>query len=152
MRWSREQGKWAGRQQNRTWGWHNLEYVWEQELWLLLWVQKKGQNWWRRDWSTSSVRKGWERWDCSAWKWEGLGESHQCLYILERKVQRGQSLALFSAQWRGKRQWAHSGMQEVLSEHQKALYYGVMEHWHRLPTKIVEIFRRCLGMVLGYLL
>jgi len=34
-------------------------------------------------WSTSAVRKGWESWDCSAWRREGCGETLEQLPILK---------------------------------------------------------------------
>jgi len=48
-------------------------------------------------------------------------------------------------------------MQEILSEHQEAVYCTVMEHWNRLPREAMEsssseTFERHRYMVLGDLL
>lgn len=49
----------------------------------------KGPWRWGRDWSTSLVRRGWDSWDCSGWRWGGLEGSHQYLQIPEERMQRG---------------------------------------------------------------
>ena len=44
------------------------------EAWTYWRESNEGPQWWWRDWRTSHKRKGWERWDCSAWRIEGSGK------------------------------------------------------------------------------
>jgi len=41
---------------------------------LVEWVQRRPQKW-SQGWNTSSMKKGWESWGCSAWRREGSGET-----------------------------------------------------------------------------
>ena len=57
----------------------------------------------------------------------------------EGRLQKQLSQALYSsAWWQGKRQWAQTGTQEVLSECQKMFIVQVMEHWNKLLREVVE--------------
>lgn len=54
----------------------------------------KGPWRWGRDWSTSLVRRGWDSWGCSGWRWGGSEGFHLCLQVPEGRVQRGWRQAL----------------------------------------------------------
>ena len=65
-----------------------------------------------------------ESWDCSAWRGESSGGSHQGVQIPAGRVQGGRNRALSSgAQGQDQRQWAQTEAQEVPSEHQGTLSY-----------------------------
>ena len=81
---------------------------------------------WLRDWIISPMRKGWERWDCSAWRrkdWGGISP----VYVntcRKGRVQTRWRQAFFSgAQWQDQRQSAQSETQEVPSEYDEALFH-----------------------------
>lgn len=44
--------------------------------------------WWERDWSTNSLRRGRESWDCSAWRGGGSGGSYRCVQTADRRAKR----------------------------------------------------------------
>lgn len=58
-----------------------------------------------RAWSNSAVGRGWEGWDCSAWRTAGSGRLQQCVWTPRGRLQRRRSQAPFSGtQCQDKRQ------------------------------------------------
>ena len=108
--------------------------------------------WWATDmnraWSIALLRKGWDRGLFSLEEREGI------LSVLINVLSVGSQMAPFGgAQWRNKGQWAQTGTQEVLYEHE----FIWTENWNRLWTDVVEspaleIFKAHLGTFLCNLL
>ena len=66
----------------------------EKDLWVLVDEKLNRRGWqkWSEGWSTSPVRKGWESWDCSAWRREGCGETTAFLYLKGAHRKEGDNL------------------------------------------------------------
>ena len=81
--------------------------------------------WWLEARSSSIMRKGWDTWDCTAWRRENWGWGfYQCLQISKGWVSSGWGQSIFGdAQWQDKGQWAQNGTQEVPQKHEKKLLY-----------------------------
>jgi len=84
------------------------------ETWRDWTKSNEGPPRWRRDWSVTAVRKGWESWDCSAWRREGAGDLFNVYNHLYRGCKEDRA-RLFSAvpsdRTRGK--WAQTETQET---------------------------------------
>jgi len=92
------------------------------KTWAYWRESSKGPLRWR-DWSISAMKKGWESWDCSTWRREASGESYQCVWTPEGRVQRRLSQALLiGIQWWDQRPWAHTKTQEASLEHQELIF------------------------------
>ena len=108
------------------------------------------------DCSISPITKGWESWDCSAWRRVFSGGPYQCILIL-RGGCREDRARLFSVvpsdRTRGN---GHKLIRRrfTLNISKHLVTVSVNESWPRLPTEVVEspsleMFNSCLDVVLG---
>lgn len=105
-----------------------------------------------KDWSTSPTRGGWECWDRSVWRTEGLGcGSHQCILKRGGGWCKEDRPRLFSVAWcqdkRSVHKLNHRRIHLTMRQHFGAVL--VMKYWHRQPEtlwNLLEIFRSSLDV------
>ena len=84
------------------------------------------------------MRKGWESWDCSAWRRLGRDLISVYTYLVGGNEKKSQTL-LSGPHWQDQRHWAQTEYRKFhLSTGKHIFTVRVVKPWHRLPGDIME--------------